>query len=99
MLKLKDQTWHFIFLFIFGCFFVWSAINPKDFFTWVLEVLPAVIGLVVIMAYTGSSSLRGTQGDVWDTQWDMFLALCGAIISLLTLSSLHDNNLNAISKR
>src|SRR5690606_26100952 len=27
-----------------------------------------------------------TQGDVWDTQWDMFLAMCGAIISLLLLS-------------
>jgi putative membrane protein len=33
------------------------------------------------------------QGDVWDTQWDMFLALCGAIISLLLLSRLHDRQL------
>lgn len=34
-----------------------------------------------------------TQGDVWDTQWDMFLALCGAILSLLLLSRLHDRQL------
>lgn len=34
-----------------------------------------------------------TQGDVWDTQWDMFLALCGAIVSLLLLSRLHDRQL------
>jgi putative membrane protein len=34
-----------------------------------------------------------TQGDVWDTQWDMFLAMCGAIISLLLLSRLHDRQL------
>jgi len=34
-----------------------------------------------------------TQGDVWDTQWDMFLALCGAILSQLLLSRLHDRQL------
>lgn len=34
-----------------------------------------------------------TQGDVWDTQWDMFLALCGAILAQLTLSRLHDRQL------
>ena len=34
-----------------------------------------------------------TQGDVWDTQWDMFLALVGAILSLLLLSRLHDRQL------
>ena len=34
-----------------------------------------------------------TQGDVWDTQWDMFLALCGAIIAQLTLARLHDRQL------
>ncbi len=34
-----------------------------------------------------------TQGDIWDTQWDMFLAMCGAIISLVLLSRLHDRQL------
>lgn len=34
-----------------------------------------------------------TQGDVWDTQWDMFLALLGAIVSQLLLSNLHDRQL------
>lgn len=28
--------------------FIWSAIQPKDFFTWLLEVLPAIIGFIVI---------------------------------------------------
>ena len=37
-----------------------------------------------------------TQGDVWDTQWDMFLALIGAILSLLLLSRLHDRQLAAL---
>lgn len=35
----------------------------------------------------------GTQGDPWDTQWDMFLALTGSIISLLLLRNLHNGQL------
>ena len=34
-----------------------------------------------------------TQGDVWDTQWDMVLALLGALSSLLLLSRWHDRQL------
>ena len=34
-----------------------------------------------------------TQGDVWDTQWDMFLALVGATVSQLLWSRLHDRQL------
>ena len=29
---------------------IWSGINPKDYFTWFLEVFPALIGLVVMAA-------------------------------------------------
>ncbi len=29
---------------------IWSAINPKDHFTWFLEVFPAIIGLAVLVA-------------------------------------------------
>jgi putative membrane protein len=41
---------------------------------------------------TGSAgdAFLGTQGDVWDTQKDMALALTGAVVALLTLSGLHD---------
>ncbi len=35
----------------------------------------------------------GTQGDVWDTQWDMFLAMLGAISALVLLSPAHDQHL------
>lgn len=31
-----------------------------------------------------------TQGDVWDTQWDMFLATCGAMLAIATLTRVHD---------
>ncbi len=31
-----------------------------------------------------------SQGDVWGAQWDMFLALIGANVALITLSKVHD---------
>lgn len=40
-----------------------------------------------------ADSFLGTQGDVWDTQWDMALALTGAVLSLALLSRLHDRQL------
>jgi putative membrane protein len=40
-----------------------------------------------------AEAFLGTQGDVWDTQWDMFLATCGAILAQLTLSRWHDRQL------
>lgn len=190
-----------IWLFIFFSVLTWSAIHPKDYFTWVLEVFPAIAGIVVLaitykrfrltqLAYililihsiilmvgghytyaeeplfnwirdnfhfvrnnydkighiaqgfvpaiiireiiirksvvakpkwqnffvvsiclalsavyefiewwisllTGESAdaFLGTQGYVWDTQSDMFLALIGALLSLAFLSKLHDKQL------
>ena len=41
----------------------------------------------------GADDFLATQGDVWDTQWDMFLALCGAVIAQIALSRLHDRQL------
>jgi len=35
---------------VFVLVLVWSGINPKDFATWVLEVLPALIGFAVLVA-------------------------------------------------
>ena len=35
----------------------------------------------------------GSQGDVWDAQWDMFLALVGAIVALLLAASAHDRSI------
>jgi putative membrane protein len=44
---------------------------------------------------TGSAAeaFLGTQGDPWDTQWDMFLAFVGAISALVLLSRYHDKQL------
>jgi putative membrane protein len=40
-----------------------------------------------------ADAFLATQGDQWDTQWDMFLCLAGAIVSLLLWSRLHDRQL------
>lgn len=40
-----------------------------------------------------ADAFLATQGDVWDTQWDMFLALCGAIIAMGLLPRVHDRQL------
>lgn len=194
----KVEPFHIWLLAVYFAFLIWSAINPKDMFTWFLEVLPALIGLgVIIITYnrfrltnlvyllvlihavilivgghytyaemplfnwirdtfdlernyydrlghfvqgfipaiiareillrkselkpgkllsfiiiciclaisatyeliewgvaeatgTAAEAFLGTQGDVWDTQWDMFMALIGTAISLITMSAQHD---------
>jgi len=200
----KVESLHTGLLLILSIVLIWSVINPKDLFTWFLEVLPALIGLgvltltynrfrltnlvyflilvhaiilivgghytyaempifnwirdsfhlarnyydrlghfaqgfipavivreillrkselkrgkmlsfIIISVCLGISALYeliewgvaeatgsaadaflGTQGDVWDTQWDMFMALLGATISLVSMSNLHDKFLRKL---
>ena len=46
-----------------------------------------------------ADAFLGTQGDPWDTQWDMFLALCGALLAQALLSRLHDRQLARLAAR
>ena len=46
---------------------------------------------------SGATEFLGTQGDVWDTQWDMFMALIGAITAQITLSRLHGRQLARVA--
>jgi len=46
-----------------------------------------------------ADAFLGTQGDVWDTQWDMFCALIGAIVAQLTLAGVHDRSLAKLLNR
>ena len=45
----------------------------------------------------GADEFLGTQGDPWDTQSDMFLALIGAVVALIALSPVHDRQLEAFN--
>lgn len=44
-----------------------------------------------------ADAFLGTQGDPWDTQWDMFMALLGAACSLTLLRRIHDKHLLRLS--
>jgi len=43
-----------------------------------------------------SDGFSWPQGDPWDTQWDMFLAFCRAIMAMVTLSALHNGSMQAV---
>lgn len=40
-----------------------------------------------------AADFLGTQGDQWDTQWDMFCALLGAVAAQLFMAGVHDRQL------
>ena len=44
----------------------------------------------------GADEFLGTQGDPWDTQSDMFMALIGATVTLITFSRVHDRQLREL---
>ncbi len=46
-----------------------------------------------LLSGEAAEAFLGTQGYVWDTQSDMALALLGAILSLLLLAKIHDNQI------
>ncbi|MFH0979000.1 MAG: DUF2238 domain-containing protein [Candidatus Woesearchaeota archaeon] len=195
----KVERLHLILILVLIAAFIWSLINPHDYFTWMLEVAPAIIGFIVLaftynrfrfsnMVYvlislhmivlmigghytyaqvpffewtrqyfgrniydrvghffqgfvpaliiremlkrttalkkgfwlvivtigmalaisalyelvefgvsvgTGAAAeaFLGTQGDVWDTQWDMLVALIGAIVAVGLFSKVHDRSI------
>lgn len=55
-----------------------------EFFEWAMAVISG----------EGATAFLGTQGDVWDTQWDMFMCLIGSITALFSLSKFQDKYLN-----
>ena len=47
----------------------------------------------------GADEFLGTQGDVWDTQSDMFMALIGSTTAMALLARWHDRQLAALGAR
>ncbi len=54
---------------------------------------------VALAAGISAEAFLGTQGDPWDTQSDMALALIGAVLSLVTLTNYHDKQLAALASK
>jgi len=57
------------------------------------ELLEWVAALVLGQ---GAEEFLGTQGDPWDTQSDMFLALLGGVLALALLSRLQDRQIQKL---
>ncbi|MBW2505038.1 MAG: DUF2238 domain-containing protein [Deltaproteobacteria bacterium] len=52
-----------------------------------------------LISQEAAEAFLATQGDIWDTQWDMFLALIGALIAQIVLSPWHDRQLTALDPK
>lgn len=70
------------------CCVVLAVSATYELFEWATAV---VLG-------NGAVDFLGTQGDPWDTQWDMFMALIGANCALLLLSRWHDRQMAALPR-
>jgi putative membrane protein len=54
---------------------------------------------VVLVFYPGAGpEWLGMQGDPWDTQWDMTMAVSGALLAQLTLSRLQDRGIASVTR-
>ena len=72
----------------------------------VLSVCMAISALYELFEFaaakltgTAADAFLGSQGDVWDTQWDMTYCLLGATCALLLLSRVHDRALAKLNVR
>jgi putative membrane protein len=75
-------------LFFVVCCFALALSASYEFVEW----------WVAVASGTAADAFLATQGDVWDTQWDMFLALCGAVTAQLLLGAWHDRQLAALPR-
>ena len=53
---------------------------------------------VALLSDEAADAFLGTQGYVWDTQSDMFLALIGAVLALALLGKIHDRQLADLAR-
>jgi putative membrane protein len=54
---------------------------------------------VAVIQGASAEDFLGTQGDPWDAQSDMFVALTGAIVALLVFSQYHNRLLKAFKRK
>lgn len=50
----------------------------------------------LLVASDVGQAFLGSQGDIWDAQWDMFLALLGAAVALPLLARAHDASMKRV---
>jgi putative membrane protein len=62
----REKIYPTLWLTIFLAVFIWSVIEPPDYFTWFLEVFPAMIALVILVStYRWFNLLISFTGSSW----------------------------------
>lgn len=74
-------------LFFLVCCFALALSATYEFIEW----------RTAVIAGEDATAFLGTQGDPWDTQWDMLFALIGALTAQLLLSRVHDRQLAQVA--
>ena len=54
--------------------------------------------IALIVASDIGTAFLGSQGDIWDAQWDMFLALVGAMVAAPVFYRLHDRSMARLKR-
>jgi putative membrane protein len=81
----KNSAW----LFFIVCCICLSISAVYEFIEW----------WVALASGSDAVAFLGTQGDVWDTQWDMFIALIGAILAQLSMAKMHNKQLSYLKNQ
>ncbi|MEQ3339252.1 DUF2238 domain-containing protein [Clostridium butyricum] len=82
-----------------------KVINKKKYLSFIVICICLAISAsyelieFVVAKLTGNAAdaFLGTQGDVWDTQWDMLMALIGSVTSLSLFSRYHYKKLTQLN--
>lgn len=54
---------------------------------------------VAVISGSGADDFLGTQGDIWDTQTDMAMALVGAVVAVIFVAKAHDRSMRVLSQK
>ncbi|MDQ0218625.1 DUF2238 domain-containing protein [Peribacillus cavernae] len=70
----------------------WLAVISMSMMLAIAALYEIIEWLVSKISHGGKAArdFLGTQGDIWDTQWDMSLTLVGTILALIFISRLHN---------
>jgi putative membrane protein len=71
----------------------WLAVLVVSFCMMVSALYELLEWTAALVSVEASESFLGTQGDVWDTQTDMFCALIGALFAVILLRIPHDRSM------
>lgn len=75
----------------------WVAVFVLSFCLAVSALYELFEWWTAVFTSDGATAFLGTQGDPWDTQWDMFMCLVGASTALITLSGFHDRQMKKLA--